>query len=182
MNNILEIKNLTVTYGKSVALNKVSLSVPQGKVVTIVGANGAGKSTTLKAAAGLVPKAGGTVQFNGRDITGMRTQHIVRNGFVLVPEGRHLFPYLSVLKNLQLGTTGRKDKDGIAKDFDYVYQLFPKLKDRLKQKAGTLSGGEQQMVAIARGMMAAPKLLCLTNPRSVWRPLSSSSSGRPSKT
>ena len=164
MGNILEISNLKVVYGKSVAVQDVSLAVPEGKIVTLIGANGAGKSTTLNAVVGLVPAAGGSIAFEGRDITKSQTQAIVRGGLVLVPEGRRLFPNLSVYKNLLIGTTRRNDKDGIAQDFEYVYNLFPKLKDRLKQKAGTLSGGEQQMAAIARGIMAAPKLLCLDEP------------------
>jgi len=153
-------------YGKSVAVDQISLNVPEGKIVTLIGANGAGKSTTLNAAVGLVPAAGGSVAFKGKNITGMKTQDIVINGFVLVPEGRRLFPHMSVYKNLLLGTSRRKntDRDKIIEDLEYVYSLFPKLKDRLKQKAGTLSGGEQQMVAIARGMMAEPALLCLDEP------------------
>ena len=164
MKNLLEVKNLKVVYGKAVAVEDVNLSVPEGRIVTLIGANGAGKSTTLNAIAGLVPIAGGSVAFQGRDITSMKTQDIVKSGFVLVPEGRRLFPYLSVYKNLLLGTSRRSDKDGIAEDFEYVFNLFPKLKDRLKQKAGTLSGGEQQMVALARGIMAAPTLICLDEP------------------
>jgi len=164
LNNILEITNLKVVYGKSVAVDGISLAVPEGKIVTLIGANGAGKSTTLNATVGLVPAAGGSIVFENQDITNSKTQFIVKNGLVLVPEGRRLFPNLSVYKNLLLGTTRRIDKDGIEQDFEYVYNLFPKLKDRLKQKAGTLSGGEQQMAAIARGIMAAPKLLCLDEP------------------
>ena len=164
MTDILEIKNLKVTYGKSVAVEDVSLSVPEGKIVTVIGANGAGKSTTLNAVMGLVPIAGGSAAFRGEDITSRKTQDIVRSGLVLVPEGRRLFPYLSVYKNLLLGTSRRDTKEGVDEDFEYVYNLFPKLKDRLKQKAGTLSGGEQQMVALARGIMAAPRLICLDEP------------------
>ena len=164
LGNILEINNLKVTYGKSVAVNDVSIVVTEGKIVTLIGANGAGKSTTLNAVIGLVPTGGGNVFFQNQDITGARTQNIVMNGLVLVPEGRRLFPHLSVYKNLLLGTSRRKDKGNFEEDFDYVYSLFPKLKDRRKQKAGTLSGGEQQMVAIARGIMAKPTLLCLDEP------------------
>lgn len=164
MSNILEIRNLKVMFGKSVAIHDVSLSVPEGGIVTVIGSNGAGKSTTLNAALGIVGKTGGTVTFNGEDITRMPTQNIVQRGLVLAPEGRHLFPYMSVYKNLILGATQRRDKDGIQKDLEFVYELFPILKERLKQKAGTLSGGQQQMVAIARGIMANPKLLCLDEP------------------
>ncbi len=164
MSNILEIKNLKVMFGKSVAVRNISLHVPQGGIVTVIGSNGAGKSTTLNAMMSIVKKAQGTITFNGEDITNEPTQNIVQKGLALVPEGRHLFPYLSVYKNLQLGATQRKDKDGIARDLEFVYELFPILKDRAKQKAGTLSGGQQQMLAIARGIMADPKLLCLDEP------------------
>ena len=162
--NILEIRNLRVMFGKSVAIHDVSLFIPRGGIVTLIGSNGAGKSTTLNAALGIVRKTRGSVIFNGEDITNAPTQNIVQKGLVLVPEGRHLFPYLSVRKNLILGATQRKDKDGIAADMDFVFELFPILRERLKQKAGTLSGGQQQMLAIARGIMAAPKLLCLDEP------------------
>ncbi|HHU23037.1 MAG TPA: ABC transporter ATP-binding protein [Clostridiales bacterium] len=164
MSNILEIKDITVMYGKSVAIHDISLNVPEGKIVTMVGANGAGKSTTLKALAGIVPVTQGSICFRGEELVGQSTQEIVRKGIVLVPEGRHLFPHLSVYKNLQLGATLRTDKIGIQEDLEYIYDLFPKLKERRKQKAGTLSGGEQQMLAIARGIMASPKLLCLDEP------------------
>ena len=164
MSNILEIKNLKVAYGKSIAVNGISMTVPESKIITIIGANGAGKSTTLNAIAGLIPITSGNVVFQEQDITGMKTQDIVSAGFVLVPEGRRLFPYLSVHKNLLLGTSRRGRQDGVAEDFEYIFNLFPKLKERLKQKAGTLSGGEQQMVAIARGIMASPRLLCLDEP------------------
>jgi len=164
MNNILEIKDITVKYGKSIAVKNVSIDIPEGNIVTLVGANGAGKSTILNSLMGIVPVADGTISFMGEDITGLATKDIVRKGLVLVPEGRHLFPYLSVYKNLQLGATQRTDRQGIAEDLEFVCSLFPKLRDRSKQKAGTLSGGEQQMVAIARGIMANPKLLCLDEP------------------
>lgn len=164
MSNILEIKNLKVMFGKSIAVRDISLHVPTGGIVTVIGSNGAGKSTTLNAMMSIVKKTQGTVAFNGEDITNEPTQNIVQKGLVLVPEGRHLFPYLSVYKNLLLGATQRKDKEGIARDLEFVYELFPILKDRTKQKAGTLSGGQQQMLAIARGIMADPKLLCLDEP------------------
>ena len=132
--------------------------------MTLIGSNGAGKSTTLNAMMNIVKKTQGTVLFNGEDITNEPTQNIVQKGIALAPEGRHLFPYLSVQKNLILGATQRKDKEGIAADMDFVFELFPILKERLKQKAGTLSGGQQQMLAIARALMANPKLLCLDEP------------------
>jgi len=164
MTNILEVKNLTVVYEKSVAISDISLEVPEGKIITLIGANGAGKSTTLNAIAGLVPAADGSISFREKEITGKKTKDIVLDGLVLVPEGRELFPHMSVMNNLLLGTTRRTDKEGVQEDFEYVFDLFPKLKQRIKQKAGTLSGGEQQMVAIARGIMADPKLLCLDEP------------------
>lgn len=164
MSNILEIKDLKVIYGKSVAVHDVNISVPEGGVVALIGSNGAGKSTTLNAMMGIVTPAEGIVSYNGEPITSLSTAARVQRGLVLVPEGRHLFPYLTVYKNLQLGATLRMDKAETAEDLEYVYELFPKLKDRRKQKAGTLSGGEQQMVAIARGLMARPKLLCLDEP------------------
>lgn len=164
MSNILEIKGLEVVYGKSVAVRDINMSVPEGGVVTVIGANGAGKSTTLNAMIGIVKPSSGSIHFKGEDITELSTSERVKKGLVLVPEGRRLFPYLSVYKNLLLGATQRRDKDGIEADLEYVYALFPKLKERRNQKAGTLSGGEQQMVAIARGLMAKPALLCLDEP------------------
>lgn len=164
MSNILEIRGLKVVFGKSVAIHDVNLNVPEGGIVTLIGSNGAGKSTTLNATLGIVPITQGTITFNGEDVTHLSTAEKVRRGLVLAPEGRHLFPYLSVYKNLILGATQRKDKEGIQADLEFVYELFPILKERLKQKAGTLSGGQQQMVAIARGIMSNPKLLCLDEP------------------
>jgi len=159
-----EINNITVYYGKSLAISDVSVQVPEGAVVTMIGANGAGKSTVLKALAGLVPTQSGAIRFRGEPIDSLETYARVRKGIVLVPEGRQLFPYLSVLTNLKLGATVRSDKAGISESLDYVYGLFPRLKERSKQNAGTLSGGEQQMLAIARGLMAGPRLLCLDEP------------------
>ena len=164
MSNILEISHLQVMFGKSIAISDVSLNEPEGGIVTVIGSNGAGKSMTLNAMMGIVKKTQGTVMFGGEDITNEPTQNIVQKGLVLAPEGRHLFPYLSVYKNLLLGATQRRDKDGVAADFEFVYELFPILKERAKQKAGTLSGGQQQMLAIGRAMMANPKLLCLDEP------------------
>ncbi|MCF0228518.1 MAG: ABC transporter ATP-binding protein [Parasporobacterium sp.] len=161
---MLEIKNLDVIFGKSVAIHDINISIPEGKIVTLIGSNGAGKSTTLNAIAGIVKPARGQITYMGEDITSLQTAKRVRKGLCLVPEGRHLFPFLSVYENLQLGATQRKDTAGIKDDLDFIYNLFPKLKDRRSQKAGTLSGGEQQMVAIARGLMSDPKLLCLDEP------------------
>ena len=144
MSNILEIQGLKVMYGKSVAIHDVNISVPQGGIVTLIGSNGAGKSTTLNTVLGLVPATAGKIMFNGEDITHASTAERVQKGLVLAPEGRHLFPYLTVQKNLLLGATQRKDKDGIQADLEFCF--------------------EQQMLAIARGIMAAPKLLCLDEP------------------
>ncbi len=161
---LLEMKNITVHYGKSMAIEDVSFSVPEGSVVSVIGANGSGKSTVLKALVGLAPLSSGEIFFKGKRIDGMPTTDIVRQGVVVVPEGRQLFPYLSVLSNLKLGASLRKDADGIARDLEDVYHLFPRLRERVSQKAGTLSGGEQQMLAIGRGMMAKPTLLCMDEP------------------
>jgi len=161
---LLEIKEMTVYYGKSMAIQDVSLEVAEGTVVSIIGANGAGKSTILRALSGLVASTSGEIMFKGNRINGRETTAIVRLGISLVPEGRQLFPYLSVLSNLKLGASLRKDKDGISHSLEEVYKLFPRLEERRNQKAGTLSGGEQQMLAIGRGLMARPKLLCMDEP------------------
>jgi branched-chain amino acid transport system ATP-binding protein len=161
---LLEIKNITVHYAKSLAIGDVSLAIAEGSVVSIIGANGSGKSTVLKALVGLVRLSSGEIHFKEKRIDGLTTTHIVKQGVVVVPEGRQLFPYLSVLANLRLGASLRNDGEGIAKDLEEVYALFPRLRERLKQKAGTLSGGEQQMLAIGRGLMARPRLLCMDEP------------------
>jgi branched-chain amino acid transport system ATP-binding protein len=160
---LLEIEGITVHYAKSLAVENVSLHVPEGMVVSIIGANGSGKSTVLRALVGLTPLSAGIIRFMGAQINGLPTTTIVKRGIVLVPEGRQLFPYLTVLSNLRLGATLRKDRE-IDEDLEEVYHLFPILKQRLTQKAGTLSGGEQQMLAIGRGLMARPKLLCMDEP------------------
>jgi len=161
---LLEIKNITVHYEKSVAISDVSLAVPEGAIVSIIGANGAGKSTVLRALTGLKRVSSGEIYFKGNKINGKSTVDIVRLGISHVPEGRQLFPYLSVLSNLKLGASLYNDKTEINKNLEYVYQLFPRLKERVKQQAGTLSGGEQQMLAIGRGLMSRPKLLCMDEP------------------
>jgi branched-chain amino acid transport system ATP-binding protein len=161
---LLEIKDITVFYGKSIAIQDISLEVAEGAVVSIIGANGAGKSTLLRTLLGLVPPTTGEIGFMGKRIDGRETTEIVRLGISLVPEGRQLFPYLSVLNNLKLGASLRKDKGGISNSLQEVYKLFPRLLERRNQKAGTLSGGEQQMLAIGRGLMARPKLLCMDEP------------------
>ena len=161
---LLEVKNITVHYGKSMALDNVSLQVAEGSVVSIIGANGAGKSTILRALSGLTPLTSGEIWVLDSRIDGMATTGIVRLGLVHIPEGRKLFPYLTVLSNLKLGASLRKDKAGINKDMDEVFERFPILWERRNQKAGTLSGGEQQMLAIGRGLMAKPKLLLMDEP------------------
>jgi branched-chain amino acid transport system ATP-binding protein len=161
---LLEIKGITVFYGKSIAIQDVSLEVAEGAVVSIIGANGAGKSTILRTLSGLVAPTTGEIRFMGKRIDGRETTEIVRFGISLVPEGRQLFPYLSVLSNLKLGASLRKDKGAISESLQEVYRLFSRLEERQNQKAGTLSGGEQQMLAIGRGLMARPKLLCMDEP------------------
>ena len=161
---LLRAKEITVHYGKALAVDNVSLEVAEGAVVTIIGANGAGKSTILKALSGLIPLTSGEIWFRDRRIDGMAPFHIVNLGLVQIPEGRRLFPYLTVLSNLKLGASLRKDKVGIEKDMDEVFEYFPILWERRNQKAGTLSGGEQQMLAIARSLMAKPKLLLMDEP------------------
>ena len=161
---LLSVKDLTVHYGKAAAVNSLSLQVADGTVVTIIGANGAGKSTILKALSGLIPVSLGEIWFRERRIDGMAPYNIVSLGLVQVPEGRKLFPYLTVLSNLKLGASLRKDKVEIKKDMEEVFEHFPILKERRNQKAGTLSGGEQQMLAIARSLMARPKLLLMDEP------------------
>lgn len=161
---MLEVKNITVHYGKSVALDNVSLEVAEGSVVSLIGANGAGKSTLLKALSGLVPLTAGEIWFLGKRIDGLETIEPVKLGLVHIPEGRRLFPYLTVLSNLKLGASLRKDSTAIKRDMDGVFERFPILRERRNQQAGTMSGGEQQMLAIARGLMAKPRLLLMDEP------------------
>ena len=153
------------------ALDDVSIEVPEGSVVSIIGANGAGKSTLLRTVSGLNPATSGDIFFRDRRINGIGTSDIVKLGIVHIPEGRRLFPYLSVLTNLRLGASLRNDKDGINHDMDEILERFPILGQRRNQKAGTLSGGEQQMLAIGRGLMAKPKLLMLDEPSVGLSPL-----------
>jgi branched-chain amino acid transport system ATP-binding protein len=161
---LLRINNATVHYAKAVALNNVSLQMEDRAVVSLIGANGSGKSTILKSISGLVRLTTGEIWFKDRRIDGFPVHDIVKAGIIQVPEGRKLFPFLSVQINLELGASLRKDKDAIKKDFDYVFEQFPILKERRKQMAGTLSGGQQQMLAIGRGLMAGPRLLLLDEP------------------
>jgi branched-chain amino acid transport system ATP-binding protein len=161
---LLEVHDLQVYYGAIHALHGVSLSVEQGNIVTLIGANGAGKSTTLRAISGLLEPSEGRIVFDGKDITGWAPHRITALGLVHVPEGRGIFANLTVDENLELGAFQRKDKAAIARDRDRALELFPRIRERLKQSAGTLSGGEQQMLAIARALMAKPRMLLLDEP------------------
>lgn len=161
---MLEITDLHVCYGAISALQGISLTVPRGSIVTLVGANGAGKTTTLRTVSGLVPPASGTITFDGEDITGLPPHKIVARGLAQSPEGRMVFANLTVLENLRMGAYLRRDHAGIATSLDAIFAMFPRLKERLKQTAGTLSGGEQQMLAIGRALMSNPKCLMLDEP------------------
>jgi branched-chain amino acid transport system ATP-binding protein len=161
---LLEIDDLSVRYGALVAVRDVSLRVEAGEIVTVIGANGAGKSSLLGAVAGLVPPARGRIAFDGREVTGLPAERIVRLGIALSPEGRRVFPGLTVADNLRLGAASRRDREGIAADRRHVLELFPLLEERLWQAAGTLSGGQQQMLAIGRALMSRPRLLLLDEP------------------
>ena len=163
MSAILEVRDLSVSYGAIKALKGVSLSLSDGEIVTLIGANGAGKTTTLRAIMGLVPASGGEVRYRGEPTRSTPTHKLVREGLVLVPEGRIVFANLSVQENLEMGAYSRRDA-GVASDYEKVYTLFPRLKERLKQTAGTLSGGEQQMLAIGRALMSKPRVLLLDEP------------------
>ena len=161
---MLEITNLQVSYGSINALHGVSLKVPDKAIVTLIGANGAGKSTTLRAISGLIKTRSGTVRYAGEDITNLPAHKIVAKGLCHVPEGRMVFSNLTVEENLRMGAYLRNDKAGIAEDIEYTFHVFPRLKERLSQVAGTMSGGEQQMLAIARALMSKPRCLMLDEP------------------
>jgi branched-chain amino acid transport system ATP-binding protein len=161
---MLEVKDIQVHYGSIHALKGVSIEVKEGDIVTLIGANGAGKSTTLRTLSGMLKLSAGSVQFLGKSIAGEGPHNIVRRGLCQCPEGRRVFPLLTVKENLELGAYIRSDKAGIRQDLDKVFVLFPRLKERMKQAAGTLSGGEQQMLAIGRSFMSKPKLLMLDEP------------------
>jgi len=168
---MLKIDNLNVFFGGIHALKGISFDVPKGKIITLIGANGAGKSTTLRTICGLIKPRGGKIKFDNKEITNIPTDKIVKKGIALIPEGRKIFPNLTVEENLALGAFARTDKKETAKDLEWVYELFPKIKERLWQKGGTLSGGEQQMLAVARGLMSRPKLLMLDEPSLGLAPL-----------
>jgi branched-chain amino acid transport system ATP-binding protein len=161
---MLELRDVHSYYGNIHALKGISFTVDDGEIVTLIGANGAGKSTTMRTIQGLLRPKQGTIVLNGVSLEKMHTHEIVAQGISQAPEGRQIFPRMTVLENLQMGAYQRKDKDGIQKDLLRVYELFPRLKEREQQKGGTLSGGEQQMLAIGRAMMARPKVLMLDEP------------------
>ena len=162
MSNILEVKDLHVSYGGIKAVKDISFEVPRGEVVTLIGANGAGKSSTLRSIVGLVKPESGSIQFEGAELAGLPTDQIVSKGITLVPEGRRVFPDLTVLENLKIGAYMRKDS--LEEDLKWVHDLFPRLKERSWQLAGTLSGGEQQMLAIGRALMSRPELIMMDEP------------------
>ena len=169
--SLLEVKDLVVSYGGIEALKGITFKVNEGEIATLIGANGAGKSTTLRAITSLVPVKSGSIFFDGQDITHMDTQKIVEKGIALVPEDRRVFANLTVLENLKIGAYLRKDKAQIEKDIAYIYKLFPRLQERSWQLAGTLSGGEQQMLAVGRAMMTKPRLVMMDEPSLGLAPL-----------
>ena len=168
---MLRIADLNVYYGAIHALKGISLEVHQGEIVTLIGANGAGKSTTLRTISGLIAPKSGAVDFEGQGIAGLGAHDIVRRGISQVPEGRRIFADMTVLENLELGAFIRNDKDGIASDMEMVFTRFPRLKERISQQAGTLSGGEQQMLAMGRALMSRPRRLLLDEPSMGLAPL-----------
>lgn len=168
---MLKIENLHVSYGGIKALRGISLEVPDGKIVTLIGANGAGKSTTLRTISGLVKADSGSISYDGQELLGKPINKILETGIAQSPEGRRVFANLTVLENLKIGAYLRKDKDGIEKDLKWVYSLFPRLEERSWQLAGTLSGGEQQMLAVGRALMSRPKVLMMDEPSLGLAPL-----------
>ena len=169
MSNILEIKNLVVSYGGIEAVKGIHMTVPEGEIVTLIGANGAGKSTTLKSISGLVKPKQASILYQGKELVGSSPDALVSQGITLVPEGRRVFPNLSVMENLKIGAYLRKDN--LKEDLDYVFSLFPRLKEREWQMAGTLSGGEQQMLAVGRALMSKPKVIMMDEPSLGLAPL-----------
>lgn len=168
---MLKIEDLIVSYGGIEALKGVSIEVEEGKIITLVGANGAGKSTTLRSIVGLVKPKSGRIIFEDKDLQNVQTKDLIKMGITLVPEGRRVFPNLSVLENLKLGAFVRKDEMNIKSDLEWVYSLFPRLKERTWQLAGTLSGGEQQMLAVGRALMSRPRLMMMDEPSLGLAPL-----------
>jgi branched-chain amino acid transport system ATP-binding protein len=169
--NLLEIRQLEVAYGGIRAVRGMDLRVERGELVSLIGANGAGKSTTLRAICGLVPIAGGDILYEGKSIAGSPSYMLVRDGLVMVPEGRGIFGQLTIEENLAMGGYSRKDQDAVKKDTEHVFDLFPRLAERRRQSAGTLSGGEQQMLAMGRAMISRPRLLLLDEPSMGLAPL-----------
>ena len=167
--NVLRLDNITMQFGGVVAVNNLSLHIPEGQIVALIGSNGAGKSSTLRTISGLVKPSGGKILFAGEDITGKDPTQIVTQGVTLVPEGRRIFPDMTVLENLKIGAYLRKDD--LSEDLEWVYSLFPRLKERSWQAGGTLSGGEQQMLAVGRALMSRPKLLTMDEPSLGLAPL-----------
>ena len=168
---MLKIDNMTMKFGGVVACNKFSANIEEGQIVGLIGANGAGKSSTLRAIMGLVEKSQGRIEYNGEDLTNLPTKDIVKKGIVMVPEGRKVFANLTVEENLILGAYTRTDSNGVKEDMVKVYDMFPRLKERSWQKAGTLSGGEQQMLAVGRALMIRPKVLMMDEPSLGLAPL-----------
>jgi branched-chain amino acid transport system ATP-binding protein len=169
--SLLEVRGLRISYGGINAVKGIDLEVKQGEMVALIGANGAGKTTTLKAICGIVQPAAGTVSYEGADVTGAPSYSLVERGLALVPEGRGVFGRLTVEENLQMGAYTRRDNAAVKRDLERVYELFPRLRERRRQTGGTLSGGEQQMLAIGRALMSAPKLLLLDEPSMGLAPL-----------
>ena len=168
---LLELRGLKVSYGGIHAVKGIDLAVKSGELVCLIGANGAGKTTTLKGICGLLPVRDGTIHYDGSDITGKPAFELVRRGLAMVPEGRGVFGALTIEENLQMGAYARSDRDGVREDIEHVFTLFPRLKERRRQTAGTMSGGEQQMLAMGRALMSKPRLLLLDEPSMGLAPL-----------